>query len=108
MFSWIAVKFFLCVQAPKKSCCMDLCSFCLSVGVSGEDPLELLSFSLWLKRTWSIIRCKESLKIDLRVFFIVKSVTCETKTVLGPWSIKHLVFIKHVEVCDSAFGKLNC
>lgn len=106
MFSWIAVKFFLCVQAPKKNCCMDLCSSWLYLGVSGEVPLELLSFSLWQKRTWSIIICKESLKIDLHVFFIVKSVTCET--VLGPWSIKHLVFIKHVEVCDSAFGKLNC
>lgn len=108
MFSWIAVKFFLCVQASKKNCCVDLCSSWFYLGVSGEVPLELLSFGLWQKRTWSIIRCKESLKIDLNVFFIVKSDTCETKTVLGSWSIKHLVFIKHLEVCDSAFGKPNC
>lgn len=105
MFSWIAVKFFLCVQVSKKNCSVDLCRSWLYLGVSGEVPLELLSFSL---RTCSIVRCKESLKIDLNVFFIVKSVTCETKTVLEPWSMKHLVFIKHLEVCDSAFGKPNC
>lgn len=53
------------------------------------------------------MRCEESLKIDLHILFIVKRAAWETKTVLGPWSIKHLVFIKHLEVCDSAFGKLN-
>lgn len=86
---------------------MDSCSSWLYLGVSGEVPLELLSFTLWQKRIWSIMRCEESLKIDLHILFIVKRVTWETKTVLGPWSIKHLVFIKHLEVCDSAFGKLN-
>lgn len=40
------------------------------------------------------MRCEESLKIDLHVFFIVKRVTCETSTVLGTWSIKAFSFHK--------------
>lgn len=94
MFSCLAIKFFLCVQASEKNCCMDSCSSWLYLGVSGEVPLELLSFSLWQKRIWSRMRCEESLKIDLHVFFIVKRVTCETSTVLGTWSIKAFSFHK--------------